>query len=145
MLTFESMHIKGQEITELSNILTRLVADRAMCDNSITVELLLRYFRSVDSHLMQQDTKLYSVLLSHPEGKVNNSGKLFMSGSLEVKRAMTNFKRRWCKNGTLKFRDHNAFLKDADQMFDMVLTRLQIETEQLYPLVRRVTEERKAA
>ena len=42
--------------------------------------------------------------------------------------------------------DHQAFVKDTNEMFNLVLERIQLETEHLYPLIRRLEEsERKVA
>jgi hypothetical protein len=41
----------------------------------------------------------------------------------------------------LKIADHDAFVKDTNQMFGLVLDRIQRETEVIYPLIRKLEEE----
>jgi hypothetical protein len=35
-------------------------------------------------------------------------------------------------------KDHQAFVNETEDMFRLVLNRIQDETEQLYPLIRKV-------
>ena len=82
---------------------------------------------------------MYSDLLSSPDEKVNNVAKNFMSGSVEVKKILRDFEKQWCPvkgKGELKIKDHQKFLDATDELFDIILQRIQDETEHLYPLVR---------
>jgi len=46
----------------------------------------------------------------------------------------------------LVIKEYDAFRKATEEMFDIVLKRLQDETERLYPLIREVTgDERRVA
>jgi hypothetical protein len=64
-----------------------------------------------------------------------------MSGSKEIKRIYNNYLKRWCKKDTceLMIKDYGRFLGDTEELFESVLDRIQSETEQLYPLVRKTT------
>jgi hypothetical protein len=82
---------------------------------------------------------MYRDLLASSDGKVNNVAKNFMSGSVEVKKILHKFTKKWCPthtNNELKIKDHEAFLTSTDELFDIVLQRILDETEHLYPLVR---------
>jgi hypothetical protein len=88
------------------------------------------------------DTNMYSELLTSPDEKINNVAKNFMSGSVEIKKILKKFSKKWCatKNkDTLKIKSHENFLKETNELFDLVLQRIQDETEHLYPLVRSLT------
>jgi hypothetical protein len=39
MITFEELNTQNHEITELTNVLSYLLADRAMCDTDICCDL----------------------------------------------------------------------------------------------------------
>ena len=57
-----------------------------------------------------------------------------MSGSVEVKKILKTFSKHWCQSsnkGSLKIKDHVEFLKDTDELFEMVLQRILDETEHL--------------
>ena len=81
-----------------------------------------------------------SKLLAHEDSSVKNTARLFLSGSSEIKRLFESYCRRYCKNGGLRIRDYDKFVSETDSMFELVLNRIQDETEQLYPLVKRVHE-----
>lgn len=72
---------------------------------------------------------------------MNNIANRFMGGSREINRIFSAYLKRWCKlrSKQLVIREYDAFMKDTQEMFDLVLDRIQSETEHLYPAVRQVT------
>lgn len=137
MLTYQELHQQNHQITELANVLQSLFQDRSMVDNHIVCDLFYRFIDKVQKHLDQVD-QLYSVLLSDEDQRVNNVARLFMSGEQEIKRIIGGYTRKWCNKdqGTLKVAQHEVFLADTQQVFHMILARIQDETEKLYPAVR---------
>jgi hypothetical protein len=88
------------------------------------------------------DKNLYSKLLTHEDHEIQNLARNFMSGSQEIRKIMTKYMKQWCpkkRADTLAISDHERFLKDSEEMFDLVLDRIQMETEKLYPLVRELS------
>jgi hypothetical protein len=139
MITYEELNEQNHRITELSNVLSYLFKDRAMCDTGSCCDLFSHYVDLVKKHIDLVDKDMYSDMLASPDKKINNVARNFMSGSLEVKRILKDFSRHWCpsrKNDALKIKDHEKFLKDTDALFEIVLQRILDETEHLYPLVR---------
>jgi hypothetical protein len=67
-----------------------------------------------------------------------------MSGEVEIKKVFAEYLKKWCsKRGKeLRIGDYEAFAKETEEMFEMVLDRIQDESEKLFPLVREVTGER---
>ncbi|MCB1754710.1 MAG: hypothetical protein KDJ38_04265 [Gammaproteobacteria bacterium] len=145
MIDFDELHAQNHKITELSNVLGNLIHDRAVCDNPITSELFMRYIRTVKNHFELEDRSLYAKLLSHEDSAVKNTASLFLSGSSEIRRLFDSYCRRWCKKDTVQIGDYEKFLLETDGMFELVLNRIQDETEQLYPLVKKVHEQLEAA
>lgn len=140
MITFEELNLQNHKITELSNILELLLADRNICDASTTHELFFRYIELVRQHLQVTENNIYSVLLSKGDQNARNTANGFMSGSKEIKRVYGKYQKRWCKkDSVLVITDYPRFMADTEELFEMVLDRIQTETEQLYPLVRQVT------
>jgi len=139
MITYQELNEQNHRITELSNILCYLLKDRAMCDTGSCCEIYYNYVDLVKSHIDTVDKEMYSDLLKSPDKKVNNVAKNFMSGSVEIKKILKNFSKKWCpvnqKSG-LKIKGHEEFLDDTNKLFELVLQRIQDETEHLYPLVR---------
>ena len=125
----------------MTNILNLLLVDRFICDAETTHELFFRYIELVRTHLKETENNIYSVLLSQGDQQARNTANSFMSGSKEIKRVYDRYLKRWCKAKTceLVIKDYERFLADTEELFEMVLDRIQAETEQLYPLVRKVT------
>ena len=139
MITYKELNEQNHRITELSNVLSYLFKDRSMCDTDSCCSLFMNYVTLVMEHIDTVDKNMYSDLLGSPDRKVNNVAKNFMSGSVEVKKILREFNKEWCplKNkNELRIKDHQKFLKDTDELFNIVLERIQDETEHLYPLVR---------
>jgi len=139
MVTYKQLNEQNHRITELSNVLGYLFKDRSMCDTDSCCSLFMNYVTLVKEHIDTVDKNMYSDLLGSPDKKVNNVARNFMSGSVEVKKILKEFNRHWCplKNkGELRIKDHQKFLKATDELFNIVLQRIQDETEHLYPLVR---------
>ncbi len=139
MITYDELNEQNHRITELANVLRYLFEDRAMCDTGCSCDLFSQYVDLVHKHIETVDKEMYSELLRSPDQKTNNVARNFMSGSSEVKRILRSFTKSWCttkKNGQLMIGDHAGFIKDTNEMFDIVLQRIQDETEHLYPMVR---------
>lgn len=139
MITYKNLNEQNHRITELSNVLQYLLRDRSMCDTETCCNLFSNYMTLVQEHIDTVDKNMYTDLLGSPDEKVNNVAKNFMSGSVEVKKILKKFGKQWCpsKNSNdLRIKDHDEFLEAIDELFDIVLQRIQDETEHLYPLVR---------
>jgi hypothetical protein len=101
---------------------------------------------AVKDHLAITDSAMYSKLLGSGDQKMSNVANRFMGGSREINRIFSGYLKRWCKlkSRTLVIRDYDTFIRDTEEMFEMVLDRIQDETEHLYPAVQRVTGDQRA-
>ena len=141
MLTFDELNVQNHKITELSNVLSVLIKDRILCDSEIFSSLFYSYMDKVNEHMQHVDS-LYSGLLRDPSKEANNTANNFMSGSQEIKRIMKSYVRKWCDKKHKGFSigaKYDLFLNETDEMFDMVLNRVQDEMEHLYPMVRKLS------
>ena len=134
MTSFDELHQQNHQIAELAKTLSYLFQDREMCDSSITCELFERYRDKFDAH-MNHNKAIYSKLLNNNNGSVRATVDRFIEGEREIKRLFKSYADKWCKNG-LHIGDHQAFVKETDEMFELVWSRIQAESEQLYPLAR---------
>ena len=141
MVSYEELHQQNHKITELTNILQHLLGDRSLCDSEVTCELFFDYVDAVKEHMAVTDSGMYSKLLGSGDQKLNNVANRFMGGSREINRIFSAYLKRWCKikNKELVIKEYDAFMKDTQEMFDIVLDRIQAETEHLYPAVRKLT------
>ncbi len=138
MISYEALNKQIHHITELSNVLAYLVQDRPMCDTRTCCELFHRYIDDVKAHIDMVERQIYPLILTSGDQKAINSVSNFMNGSQEIKRILKQYTRNWCRSKykTLKILDHSGFIKDSDNLFELMLERLQDETEKLYPLSR---------
>jgi len=113
-----------------------------MCDTQIACDLFFDLSNKVKEHMELVDRELCGRLMSHPDQEVKNTASRFLSGSTQIKRIFAEYLKQWCSQRTseLVILDHAAFLQDTNEMFDLVLDRIQRETEHLYPLIRRLEE-----
>lgn len=146
MTRFDALNAENHKITELSNVLIYLFEERSMCDTETVCSLFFGYIEKVREHLEHVD-HLYAGLLADSNQDVNNVARRFMSGEQEIKKIISSYVRRWCDKGRheLRIADHERFLRDTREIFDMTLARIQDETEKLYPLVRELAEDAQRA
>ncbi len=147
MITFEQLHHENHKITELSNVFLYLVADRSMCDTEIACDIFFDYVEKVKNHLEMVDKHLYTKLLNSPDQAVRQRADRFMSGSHEIKRLFKSYLSKWSSPAqhALRVKDHKKFVSETQDMMEIVLDRIQRETEHLYPLVKQVTGNDKIA
>lgn len=141
MVSYNELNDQNHRITELSNILHYLFKDRSMCDTNSCCQLFNNYVDLVQKHVDMVDKDLCSELLKHG-GEAEGVAKNFLSGSVEIKKILKNFTRQWCPSkskDSLSIKNHDEFLHDTDELFNIVLRRIQDETEHLYPMVRSLT------
>jgi len=140
MINFEELNTQNHEITELTNVLSYLLADRSMCDTDICCDLFFRYGEKVKAHLDLVD-HTYTGLLSSSDTKVNNTARMFMSGSQEIRHIFARYTKTWCqkRKHSLHISSHEKFCEETRKMFDLILKRIQDETEHLYPLIREIS------
>lgn len=142
MLTFAELHDNIHKITELSNVFLYLIQDRSMCDTRFACDLFFQYTQAVREHIELVDKQLCGKLVSNPDQKAKNTADRFLSGSSEIKKIFASYLKEWCSvtPRRLTIRDHDAFVKETEEMFTLVLDRIQRETEHLYPLIRRLPD-----
>ena len=143
MVSFAQLHAQNHKITEISNVFRYMIQDRSICDTQIACDLFFDYKAKVKEHTELVDKELCGRLISHPDQAVKNTADRFLSGSSEIKRIFSEYLKDWCseKNRELMIKDHETFVMDTNQMFDLVLDRIQRETEHLHPLIRKLEEE----
>lgn len=142
MTSYEELNEQNHKITELSNVLSVLIKDRSLCDSETCCNLFYNYMDRVNEHMHNVDANLYTDLLKNKSHDANNVANNFMSGSQEIKRIMKSYVRKWCNKSKKELSiggHHDDFLKETDEMFEMVLNRVQDEMEHLYPMVRKIS------
>ena len=141
MISFEELNEQNHKIAELSKVISYIIEDRSLCDTDVTCDLFFNFATKVQEHLDVEDREIYQALLMHKESRINNTASRFLSGSAEIKRVFKQYLKRWCHNKSLRIKDHDRFITETNEMFELVLNRIQDEVEHLYPTVKEVALE----
>ncbi len=142
MVTFEQLHDNIHQITQSSNVLVYLIMDRAICDTDTTNSVFFDFMKKTREHLDMEDKEIYRDLLSKGDNDTRNTANRFMSGSQELKRLLDKHMKHWAnaKRDQLNIDHHIPFVRETEELTGLMLDRLQDETENLYPLIRKITE-----
>ena len=142
MINFTRCHQQIHSITEMSNVFLYLIERRELCDSDCARRLFFEYLAAVRNHMEEVDTSFCGRLIQSQDRNLTNVADRFLSGSMEIKRIFARYRKDWCdeRKRELKIADHAAFVRDTNQMFELVLERIQRETESLYPLMRELDE-----
>ena len=60
----------------------------------------------------------------------------------EIKKLIGSYIKSWCpkkKPDSLAIAEHDRFLKESEEMFNLILQRIQDETERLYPMIKELS------
>ncbi|MCP4076383.1 MAG: hypothetical protein GY744_09380 [Gammaproteobacteria bacterium] len=141
MITYDELYKQIHKITEVSNVFLYLIEERSMCDTQITCDLFFDYVEKVKNHLEIQDNHLYASILRDGDDKARKVAENFMSGSIEIKRIFQKYLKKWSHPGKhqLLITNYDKFNSETQEIFEMVLNRIQDETEHLYPLIRSIS------
>jgi len=137
MISIDQLNKQNLKITELSSVLSYLFESKEMCNTEATCDLFMQYAEQVVEHLYVEEKEVYRELLNHDDIKVKNTTNDFFSGSIEIKRVFNEYVGRWCKNKQLRVTKHTEFIQDSKEVFDLVLNRIDAETNILYPMVEK--------
>ncbi len=142
MISYQQLNEQNHQIVELSNVLSYLFQDRSMCDTDTCCNLFFRYMEKVSEHMELVENNLYGPLLAQPGNDIKNTARNFMSGGQEIRHILHQYQKKWCRKKNQQILvggGHKEFLKETNEIFALVLDRIQRETERLYPLMREIT------
>jgi hypothetical protein len=145
MIDIDHLNEQNHEIAELTKVLSFMITDREICDTNILNQLFFDYIRKVSEHLQLEEKNLYQPLMMHNKNTTRQVANRFLSGSGEIKRVFKQYQKRWCRHHKLYIRNHDKFIQDSNDMFEMVFDRIVDAAEHLYPVVRDVLDEKEAA
>lgn len=136
MTDLSLFHQQIHKITEVSNVYRYLVSSREMCETSLASSLLFDFMDGMEDHLEQVDQAISKRLLTDPDPRTQNQARKFIAESAFLKKLFREYVASWTRKKARKLilKDHGKFLADTEEMINLVLDRLQRETEFLYPL-----------
>jgi hemerythrin superfamily protein len=140
MVPFDQLNQQNHKIAETSKVLSALIKQRELCDTQICCELFDRYTATVDAHMEFNEKQVYPILLAHHDRTASAAASKFLEGGKEIKKLFKSYTKRWCNHG-MQIANHDRFIQETDEMFNLVWDRIQAESEELYPLVRKIEDE----
>lgn len=145
MVTFKELNEQNHKISERTKIILYMIKDRTICDTDVTCELFFDLTDRIKKHMDIEERELYKGMLTHSDKHIKTTAENFLSGSAEIKRVFKHYMKRWCHNKNLRIKNHEQFVQETADLFDMIETRMIHETEKFYPIVRNVYGEQMAA
>ena len=94
-------------------------------------QMLCDLSAKVRTHLAEEDKGLYPALLIHEDPKVKSIAWGFISGEKPLRQMFDDYYRKWLKNCDFNF--SSEFVSETDDIFDMVLRRVEREEQILFP------------
>ena len=138
MVSFSELHTQNHKITELSKVLLHIINERSLCDTDVTCDIFFDYTTKVKAHLDQEERELYRDLLTHSNSEVKATATKYLSGSADIKRILKSYLKHWCRNKNLRIKDHEKFVHESEEIFNLINDRISDEVENFYPMVREI-------
>ncbi len=141
MTTYRQIKKHHQHIKELTYILRRLITDTSFVEMETTCNLFFSYSNKVDSYFKLVETSVYHRMLVSSDENVKKTAYRFMAGSCGIKRLFSQYKQTWCHNKKLRVRNHVRFVQESEDIFKLILQRINDEASHLYPVIREIEAE----
>jgi len=140
MISIDAMHRQNHKIAEYSKVLSVLIRDKELCNTEIVCDIFFDYVNAVKEHLTNEEQNIYQPMLIHSDCSIKNIACRFMSGSMETKRIIANYTKKWCSQNTLLIKNHQQFIDDTEEIFEFIWNRIRDESEHLYPAFKIATQ-----
>ena len=145
MVSFKELNEQNHMIAERAKIILYMIQDRTICDTDVTCDLFFDLTDRVKKHMDIEERELYKSMLTHKDHEIKKTAENFLSGSAEIKRIFKQYMKRWCHNKNLRIKNHEQFVQETTELFEIIQVRIINETEKFYPVVRTVYGEQMAA
>jgi len=145
MVSFSELHAQNHKITELSKVLLHIISERSLCDTDVTCDIFFDYTTKVKAHLDLEERELYRELLTHSDHDIQDTATKFLSGSADIKRVLKSYLKHWCRNKNLRIKDHDKFVRESEDIFNLINDRISDEVENFYPIIREIYGTKMAA
>ena len=145
MISIDTLQQHNHKIAEYSKVLSVLIKDRELCDTQVLCNIFFSYVDAVKEHLDIEDRNIYQPMLVHSDTEIKHTASQFMSGSIEIKRVIAEYTKQWCRKDSLRIKNHDLFVSDTEDIFELVWKRIIDESEHLYPIFNKAIQQKKAA
>ncbi|MGA7982637.1 MAG: hemerythrin domain-containing protein [Chromatiaceae bacterium] len=134
MQTLASYRNRHAELTQMVEDLKSIMTPqnlRIRPNAKTAYELLCDLADKVKAHLAEEDRGLYPSLLIHEDPKIKSIAWGFISGEKPLRKTFDDYYKKWLKNCDFNFTDE--FMQETNEIFDMLLYRLDREEQVLFP------------
>lgn len=133
MSLVEELKNENNEIKELRTLLTDLVSNQSLRNNSVFCELIQRFQNKLDDHLKHEARAIYPELLNHENKSIKKVANDFLSNTHELDRIKSKYVKRWCHNPNTNNQDD--FEKETNEIFKLVDERIKMEESCLFSVL----------
>jgi hemerythrin-like domain-containing protein len=134
MQTLASYRNRHAELTQMVEDLRSIMTPqnlRIRPNAKTAYELLCDLADKVKAHLAEEDRGLYPSLLIHEDPKIKSIAWGFISGEKPLRKTFDDYYKKWLKNCDFNFTDE--LMQETNEIFDMLLYRLDREEQVLFP------------
>jgi hypothetical protein len=138
MLDLAQLQRQNRDITEIVGVFLSLAHDHVLCDSPPLCDLFFDGVNRIRAHQELVDELVREHLLDALDPRIRSLGRKLMAESGLLQRTFESFVNRW--NGAGPSRTGagagvvTGFLSDSEDLFALVLDRIERETTYLYPL-----------
>ncbi len=133
MIPIKELKEQHEEIRELVNILSILVPNNEARATKIVQELFTELDKKIKKHFAMENNTLYRELLVHNDPKIKHTAEGFMSGSRELKRFFSSYLHHLHHQNESEEKGI-AFVKETEEIFELLKKRIKVEEDRFYPL-----------
>lgn len=134
MYTVDELKQQNQDIGDLCDVLSVLIREKSLHDNPYVCELMSRFREKVWMHLVFEDNTIYAELIRHNNQSISGIAKGFHDSAKVIRKKFTGYIRKWC-NPAVTDTEHEALLKESQEIFSLIRERVKYENEQMFPLL----------
>ncbi len=145
MILYDQIKQQHKEIKELTFILKLLIEDQSFAQMETTCNLFFSYSNKVDNYFKTIETSVYKHMLVHSDQNVKKTAYRFMAGSCGIKRIFNQYKRTWCHNKKLRVKNYARFVQESEDIFKLIMQRINDEAIHLYPVIKEISNKKKMA
>ncbi len=136
MYTLEELKKQNKDISELLDVLSVLIEHPHLKSNMHVCEMTTRLNEKVWMHLVFEDNTLYSELSRHHNPDIQKLTQDFHQSAKDVKKLFSSYVRNWCHTHA-NDADHQAFVDESRQVFELIRKRIELEEKEIFPLVEK--------
>lgn len=134
MYTLDDLKQQNRDIQQLCNVLSVLIENKSLHDNTYVCELMSRFKEKVWMHLVFEDNTVYAELARHQNNTVSDMAKSFHDSAKIIKKRFSGYIRHWC-NPAVTDIEHEALVQESREIFALIQERINYENEKMFPLI----------